>query len=224
MTTKTIIAAIAAKKFNSLSYEEIKNLFGEKIAEQVGYKQNNPHHCYDLWGHTVAVVESVKALQLNEEERPILLVAALLHDMGKPEVAMEKKDRMVFYNHEAASASAAAQLLKEWGFSDKEEREICFFIRNHGKFMPYKFVEELQGKHSQFLKEICKEEVASLYNQLANEYGDGFSLRIFNLLIDLCVADVEAQAEEAWINGKLVDTRKRKIARLLAIKAIAAEL
>lgn len=44
---------------------------------QGGYDQEHPYHCFDLWGHTVGVVAGVPG-------EPVLRLAALLHDCGKP--------------------------------------------------------------------------------------------------------------------------------------------
>ena len=42
-----------------------------------GCQQQNPHHLYDVWEHTVRAVGQVPA-------EPVLRWAMLLHDSGKP--------------------------------------------------------------------------------------------------------------------------------------------
>ena len=49
----------------------------------VAFDQRNPHHCYDLFLHTMHTVAGIK------ETAPALLrVAAFFHDIGKPIVAV----------------------------------------------------------------------------------------------------------------------------------------
>jgi tRNA nucleotidyltransferase (CCA-adding enzyme) len=49
-----------------------------EIGPLVGFDQHNRHHCYDVWEHTLHVLDAVEPV-------PVLRCAALFHDMGKPE-------------------------------------------------------------------------------------------------------------------------------------------
>ena len=61
---------------------EFQDVFGVILPEAVpmfGFDQNNPHHDSDCWHHTARVVAAVP------EQDIILRLAALLHDLGKPD-------------------------------------------------------------------------------------------------------------------------------------------
>jgi len=60
-----------------MSCPDILGVWVPEILPMVGFKQHNFHHIYDVWEHTVKVVENVPAV-------PHLRLAALMHDMGKP--------------------------------------------------------------------------------------------------------------------------------------------
>ena len=61
----------------------------------IGFEQYHPYHCYDIWGHTVVVVEKVPA-------EPVLAWAALFHDMGKPFCfSRDPQGVGAFYGHAA---------------------------------------------------------------------------------------------------------------------------
>lgn len=106
--------------------DEVSVLIGETAAVMVAFDQRNPHHCYDLFLHTMHTVAGIK------ETAPALLrVAAFFHDIGKPIVAMEKQGRLVFYGHAQKSAKVACPILKEMGYSDADIKEICFYIKHH---------------------------------------------------------------------------------------------
>lgn len=62
-----------------------------------GFNQMNPWHPYDVYEHTLRVVDGVEA-------DPILRMTALFHDIGKPDTFTKDKQGVGhFYNHWAAS-------------------------------------------------------------------------------------------------------------------------
>ncbi len=95
-----------------------------------GCGQENPYHCFDVWEHTLRVVDNVP----NEKE---LRWAALLHDCGKPAVKAFGPDGVAhFYRHEPASEKLAAQVLERLRFSNREKKEILELVRCHGEIHP----------------------------------------------------------------------------------------
>ena len=74
-----------------------------ELTPAVGFDQKNPHHCYDVYTH------SVKALGQVRPE-PALRLAALLHDIGKPACfSLDGQGVGHFYGHEGESARLAEQ-------------------------------------------------------------------------------------------------------------------
>ena len=52
---KTLIASDCVTFWLSKTKEEVSDLLGEDVASMVKFDQRNPHHCYDLFAHTVHV-------------------------------------------------------------------------------------------------------------------------------------------------------------------------
>ncbi len=79
-----------------------------KLADMVGFDQCNPHHKYDLFQHTLKVVEAVPAtLELRW--------AALLHDVGKLDTMTIGDDGIGhFYGHQQQSVVWAKRILKHF--------------------------------------------------------------------------------------------------------------
>lgn len=201
------------------SHEQLSTLFGAEFARQKGYDQKNPHHCYDLLHHTVYCLVSVlEQMHPNERDRELLLAAALFHDLGKPQAMRDKRNRFVFYNHEKISAELSLNLLKEIGFCPEEVNKICFYIRYHGVFMPYKFHYELKPKTNAL--PIDLKNAQALYRDLASNYSGNFTLQAFHLLCVLAICDCEAQSKEVYIGDRLVDTKDNKIERIKAIQSL----
>lgn len=83
-------------------------VFAEIIPEMIPmrhFEQHNPHHKYDVWQHTIRVIESVPP----EKE---LRLAAFFHDIGKPATFSCGEDGIGhFYGHEAESKRIASEVL-----------------------------------------------------------------------------------------------------------------
>ena len=72
--------------------EEIFDLIPE-LEKSKGFKQNNDWHIYDVYNHTLNVVDNVPS-DLN------LRLAALFHDIGKPDTYTEDENGVGhFYGH-----------------------------------------------------------------------------------------------------------------------------
>ena len=76
-----------------------------EMAATVGFDQRNPHHCYDVYTH------SVKTLA-NVPPEPVLRLAALLHDVGKPpSFTLDEAGVGHFYGHPKISAMLSEKAL-----------------------------------------------------------------------------------------------------------------
>ena len=94
-----IFANIMTTKHPERYIREFKEVFFSFIPglkETYGFKQNNPWHIYDVFEHTMHVIE-------NTNDNKALRIAALFHDLGKPaSYSEEEKDGKVighFYGH-----------------------------------------------------------------------------------------------------------------------------
>ncbi len=125
----------------------------------VSFNQNNPHHHLPLDLHMQYTEENVEKLGCAYAER--LLIAAMLHDIGKPEVARydEKKGFTRFFGHAERSAEIAKRLLVKNGFTEESAEIVCWYIRHHDDFISFKtgFVQE-----HPFMRAITAENVAEV--------------------------------------------------------------
>ncbi len=105
---------------------------------------DNPHHCYDIYEHTLIAVESI-----NPE--PTLRFAMLLHDCGKPAVKKFDENGVAhFYGHQRISAEISAQILARLKVSNKFRDEILFFVSNHDRWELYENTEKMPRYLSKF--------------------------------------------------------------------------
>jgi len=104
----------------------------EKILPDVekgfGVEQKSPgrHHILDVGNH------SVQSLRFSKTSDPIINLAILLHDVGKPTVARTKTGGTItFYNHEILGASMARNIADRLKFSKKDKDRLVTLVRWH---------------------------------------------------------------------------------------------
>lgn len=83
------------------------------------------HHIYDVWTH------SIEALNNCTSINPITRLATLLHDVGKPIVAVGEGEARTFHNHEVVGSRIATKIGKRLKLSNKELEQLFILVRWH---------------------------------------------------------------------------------------------
>jgi putative nucleotidyltransferase with HDIG domain len=83
------------------------------------------HHIYDVWTH------SLMSLKSTPSKDPLVRLATLIHDIGKPVVAKGVGEARTFYNHEVVGAHLAEKIAKRLKFSKKDEERLLTLVRWH---------------------------------------------------------------------------------------------
>ena len=92
--------------------------------------QSSAFHLYSVGVHTLKVIENVPA-------EPVLRLAALLHDCGKPACRItDAGGRDHFYGHAKAGAELAEEFLKELRFDNNTIRDVTKLILHHDDRYP----------------------------------------------------------------------------------------
>lgn len=96
-----------------------------EIAPMRGFDQRNIHHIYDVWEHTAHAVQSA-------EPMPVLRLAALCHDMGKPCCfTMDSNGVGHFYGHAKRSAELADTALRRLKLDNQTREEVVRLVEKH---------------------------------------------------------------------------------------------
>jgi tRNA nucleotidyltransferase (CCA-adding enzyme) len=96
-----------------------------ELLEGVGMEQNK-YHAYDVWRHGMECMDACVG-------DPILRIAALLHDVGKPRTRAfsEKTKDWTFYEHERVGAEICEPICQRLRFSNEERERIAHLVRHH---------------------------------------------------------------------------------------------
>jgi tRNA nucleotidyltransferase (CCA-adding enzyme) len=122
---KAMSANTPSRAFEVMRRTGILEVTYPELLEQVGCEQNQ-WHAYDVWGHTMRVLdESVGG--------PVERIAALLHDVAKPRTRAksDKTNDWTFYHHEKVGADMAKRWLQDYRFSNQERDLVVDLIRHH---------------------------------------------------------------------------------------------
>lgn len=139
LAKKELLQKIAAERIGSeflqilsgscadllLHYSAIFAVFIPEISPCIGFAQNNPHHCHDVWTHTVETVRSCRG------GTPVK-AACLYHDLGKPLCYSEDASGAGrFYGHAAVSAKIAESSLRTLRLPAKFIAEVVQLVASH---------------------------------------------------------------------------------------------
>lgn len=122
---KCMKAAQPSRAFEIMREHGILDVSAPELVESVGCEQNR-YHAYDVWHHALACLDACPA-------DPVLRVAGLLHDVGKPRTRnfSDKTQDYTFYEHERIGAEMAGPMLERLRFSNEERDRIVALIRHH---------------------------------------------------------------------------------------------
>jgi poly(A) polymerase len=95
------------------------------------------HRHKDVEAHTLAVVENAIDLEGDEPDL-VLRLAALLHDIGKPDTRQIHDDGSVtFHHHDVVGARMARARMRELRFDKDTIRDVSDLVRMHLRFHTY---------------------------------------------------------------------------------------
>lgn len=163
----------------------------------IGFDQRNPHHAYDVFGHTAQVVNGTGS-DLS------LRWAALLHDCGKPDCLwVDDKGIGHFTGHAQVSAQLADKALRELKAHTALREEVCLLIDQHmSPIEPDKRqLRRKIGKYGQeTLTKMIQLQCADFYGKGDGEETDQFK-NINAVLEEVLSEDACLTLRDLQING-----------------------
>lgn len=91
----------------------------------IGFVQKTKYHDKDIYNHTLGVLE-------NTESKLELRLAALFHDIGKPEVfSIDENGQGHFFGHEKVSSKLCKDILQRLKFDNRTIEKVCILVYEH---------------------------------------------------------------------------------------------
>ncbi len=108
-----------------MEYVDIIAAIIPEIEPSIGFCQNNYHHIYDVWEHTVRSIAAV-------EPELVPRLVMLLHDLGKPQSYTEDSEGIGhFYGHPMISTGIAGGVLLRLRYDRSLIRQVCTLVEYH---------------------------------------------------------------------------------------------
>lgn len=108
-----------------MTYSDVITEILPELRPMIGFSQNNPHHKYDLWEHSVRAVEGIRP-------DPLLRLVMLLHDVGKTACYTEDESgRGHFYGHAKWSVPMARSVMCHLRLDRAMHEETLYLVRHH---------------------------------------------------------------------------------------------
>ncbi|MCA9584393.1 MAG: HD domain-containing protein [Myxococcales bacterium] len=122
---KTMKARKPSRAFEIMRETGILGVTCPELLEGVDMEQNK-WHAFTVWRHAMECLDACSG-------DPILRIAALLHDVGKPRTRAfsDKTQDYTFYDHDKVGAEIADPICTRLRFSNDERARIVSLVRHH---------------------------------------------------------------------------------------------
>lgn len=141
-----------------------------EIVPSIGFDQKIIYHFEDVFNHTLSVIEKCP-------EDLTIRLAALLHDIGKPDVFfIDDNGNGRFFCHNTRSEKIARDILNRLRFDNKTIKSVCILVREHMNVLDN--ASNLAIKR--LINRVSKE---NIYSLLALQKADILSLKDPNVAL-----------------------------------------
>lgn len=173
---------------------EIADLLPE-VAPMFDYDQNNSYHPYDLWEHCVRTALEIPKNHPDD----MLFLAALLHDIGKPEsrcAGRKPEDtESHYYGHPKVSKQIVEEkILSRLELTEEEQKRLVFYVENH---------DDNAGLRPKNVRRYYESVPVELYKnlmllQMADAVTHDMERELIRKRYEICKVLYEGKAEELY--------------------------
>jgi len=111
------------------------------------------HHGENVGEHSI--IAHKKAIELTNN--PLLILACLLHDIGKSRTSEIRNGKRIFHNHDKIGAEITRNLLKRLKFANIEIEYISFLVEKH----MFGYTQDIKNKtYIKFLNQLKEKQIA----------------------------------------------------------------
>lgn len=164
---KIIQSENAAKGILLLEQSGILKFIIPELSNCIGVTQNK-HHKYDVFEHSVRALDYTASKNYSLPVR----LAALFHDIGKPQTKKGEGENATFYNHEYVGAKLTKQILERLRFPKELIKKTTHLVRYHMFY--YNVGEVSEAGVRRFIARVGEENIDDLMKvREADRIGSG---------------------------------------------------
>ena len=108
-------------------FSDVIGVFIPEMLESVGFDQRSRHHCYDVYEHTLQVLDSCECDDL------ILRLGAYFHDIAKPRCFTLDEKGGHFYGHEKLGEEMTNEILRRLHADNVTRKKTAHLVSLHMK-------------------------------------------------------------------------------------------
>jgi len=206
--SKIILSNRPAEGIDTLRKAGLLTYIIPELEKGVGMRQNR-HHIYTIYKHSLMALKYCPSKKLETR------LAALLHDIAKPQTKRGEGYYATFYNHDHVGARVAEKILKRLRFSGETVRKVKVLIDNH---MFYYNPDEVgEASVRRLIKKVGLENMKDLIDlRVADRLGSGvpkakpYKLRHLEYLIEKVSRDA--------ISVKMLKINGNDLIKTLSVK------
>lgn len=221
--SKIILSPTPAKGIELLEKAGILKIILPEVENGIGVTQSH-HHYYGpyntVYKHLVASLEKCPSEKLE------VRLAALFHDVGKPQSKRGEGENATFYNHEYIGERMTKKILERLRFPRRIIDKVMLLVRNH---MFYYNVDEVgEAGVRRVVQKIGLENIKDLISvRISDRLGSGvpkavpYKLRHFQFMVEKVSSD-PISVKQLKLNGndlmkELGVTPGPKVGAILAV-------
>lgn len=196
--TKIILSDKPSEGIEMLHESGLLSFIIPELEKGVGVKQNR-HHIYTIYKHALLSLKFCPSAKLE------IRLAALLHDIAKPQTKRGEGENATFYNHDHLGARITEKILKRLRYSNEIIEKVRLLVDNH---MFYYNPDEVgESSVRRLIKKVGLENIKDLIDlRIADRLGSGvpkakpYKLRHLEYIIDKVSQDA-VSVKMLKING-----------------------
>ena len=196
---KIILSDRAYEGIELLRVSGLLSFIVPELEKGIGVSQNR-HHIYTIYEHLVLSLKHCPSKKLE------VRLAALFHDIAKPQTKAGTGPDSTFYNHDFVGAKFARKILTRLKFPNKTIEKISLLVKNH---MFYYNVDEVsEAGVRRLIRRTGRENLKDLMDlRIADRLGSGvpkakpYKLRHLEYLIEKVSKD-PVSAKMLKVNGQ----------------------
>lgn len=150
-----------SKCFNSVE-KELKTYPLSMLLELKKVDQSKKYHPEgNVWNHTMMVVDEAAKVREDSHDSKVIMWAALLHDIGKPDTTRLRKGRITSYDHDVVGARLSINFLECFTKDRNFINKVSLMVKYH-MHMLYVLKELPFGNPRQMIKDTDIHDIALL--------------------------------------------------------------